>query len=802
MRYQYNHSNYFDDTFLAQMIIGDWSVAGALTGYMPDGQLTVVRTGSGKDGNGRPIDYNNFQALRNAQIGAGLQISASILANAASTPFSVNGTTATADSISALVNPTSTISIGGVNMNFGNMIDRYYQRTDDDFADAGLTMTANDYRTSVAGYAAPSNWANQLFTNGSNNSNQMIIFGAGDYNVSDSPFTPLTATFENLAPKLYPGLEHLFMTAVAVGAQNGTGTYNNVTTYNPATSHASNKITLSSYTNNATNESFASRACGVVAGRGTGSIDPWCFAAPGLTSDQAVAALAGSVGTLQSAFGFSQGTSVGMTMRQLFTLLAVTSDRLSLSADELKNKYLLPADYQTRVNNGDDYKTVFAEVFGYGLPNLQRATLPGSKVYVFQISGAIDKLISSNGNACWSESGAVCAPRAAVPVNSAMIARTAILPSSAFGAKLNGITMPMFDMVQSLDGELSMPRIFTQSLEFQNIRGSLDLLENFRSFGNDELITALDSGGVRLAFRNGYDEIENQNNMREVALMLDGDKSFASIGYKANARGLSNDTAFNSKDAIGVMGLASDNVHSTAGLKYGKFKIGLGGFMGNVKVSDNLAHDMDAISPNLGKIYGYNMVAGMDMDKVSFGVAAGQAVETDTILGAYGAGLMEMGGSTTQFIRANSAWNIMDDIRLSMSAEIARTNPMQATNFMMSEVSSFTSTAAAAQLDLGKLSVGASLPLAVIDGHVKYLDVRMENVEASHGYDLLVNSSDRTINMANTEREVRLNMAYRMDLGQFTNANVGAIYRINPDNSSQFGNESILMFKLRHKLGI
>ena len=58
------------------------------------------------------------------------------------------------------------------------------------------------------------------------------------------------------------------------------------------------------------------------------------------------------------------------------------------------------------------------------------------------------------------------------------------------------------------------------------------------------------------------------------------------------------------------------------------------------------------------------------------------------------------------------------------------------------------------------------------------------------------------IDLAAQKREFRLSMSYKKSLGEFTDAGVGFIYRVNPNNIDTFGNESIMMFKLHHRVGI
>jgi len=51
-------------------------------------------------------------------------------------------------------------------------------------------------------------------------------------------------------------------------------------------------------------------------------------------------------------------------------------------------------------------------------------------------------------------------------------------------------------------------------------------------------------------------------------------------------------------------------------------------------------------------------------------------------------------------------------------------------------------------------------------------------------------------------RELRLSGTYRHQFGEFTDGAIGFIYRVNPNHTDDFGNESIFMMKLHHRLGI
>lgn len=780
-QYKLKQTAYLDDSLLAKILVGDM-IEDDFPGYIPNGQLTIIKTGNGRDENGRPTDLLNFQAMIAAKAAPGV----SIIANADATKFSVLSSTDTADSLAALGTDASGRTA------FQNKVNQFYRVKESDFINAGLTATDwGDYL--AANPNAPGYFAEQLFNAYPQDGNgmPMIIFGAGDYLAASSPSTTLTATFENIAPKIYPNLEHLFMTSVAVMAMGGTDGVS-ITQSNPAASNSSNKIVLSQYADFNTGDIFRARSCGRVAGRGTDTIDPWCFAAPGINSEQSVASLAGSVGIVNGAFNY-------MSMRQLFTLLAVTADRLALTEDELKAKYELPSEYNARIALGENYKDVFAEVFGFGLTNLNRATTPNSKVVVFTRSGNTDKIISSSGNSTWQARAAALGGQM---IDAKTLAGTNIIAGRAFGGKLNGISARAADMVVSADGDMSMPRIWDIDANAMQARNSLDLFDNLRNFGNENITTTYDRDGIKLGFAQGLD-MNDEIYMREISLELDGDKTFARLGYSASDSGFANDVAFSGRGAVGIMGLASNNVQTLAGRKFGKFRLGVGGFSGSIKISDDIIADTtnSAKNPTLGKMYGFNFAAKFAGEKSNMEFTAGSAIETNTILGAFGSGLMDLGGSSSLFARGVAGFDITDGVRLNASAEIVETSPANSQNFVMSDMSKFVSTAAAAELEIGKFTFGAALPLAIQNGYVKYLDVDMDYAETDNGYDLMINTADRKIDLAQDNREVRLNAAYRFDIGDWTTANIGAIYRMNPDNMTN-GDESILMLKLRHRLGI
>ena len=195
----------------------------------------------------------------------------------------------------------------------------------------------------------------------------LVIFstGAAETNSTYSDST-LTASFENSAPIVFNNLKLLFKSIVAVSDSSTTNSTSTASGYS-----VNGKVVLSQWQDVAAGKYYKARACGV-AGTGAGSIDPWCFAAAGVTDELAVASMAGAVGSVKSAFSY-------MNNKQIFALLALTADGpylgtttggTALTDDQLiaylKDMYQMPNEYKYRwETGGENYLDVFKEVFGY-----------------------------------------------------------------------------------------------------------------------------------------------------------------------------------------------------------------------------------------------------------------------------------------------------------------------------------------------------------------------------------------------------------------------------------------------------
>ena len=122
---------------------------------------------------------------------------------------------------------------------------------------------------------------------------------------------------------------------------------------------------------------------------------------------------------------------------------------------------------------------------------------------------------------------------------------------------------------------------------------------------------------------------------------------------------------------------------------------------------------------------------------------------------------------------------------------------------LISNVSDIKSNAFALGADVGGFGFTAALPLAAVRGQVGYDYAEFDVVENNGNYEVVMNNPHiEYIDLAKQKRELRFSCDYKTALGDWTNAGVGFIYRVNPNNTDAFGNESIFMFKLHHRLGI
>lgn len=680
----------------------------------------------------------------------------------------------------------SYISLAGNELTaFINLVNKYYEKDETD------PKTQGQYANAVLG-----NYVSGM---------PILIMPAGEfeYGLGDGKsLTVLDATFENYAPAIYNNLEHLFMTVVAVqhassnplkdGPVNADTIedYGNGTEYGP--------LYLSMWVdNNGTPEDdsddiqYSSRKCGI-AGLGINGVDPWCFSAAGPNAEMATASAAGAVAALKGAFPY-------MSNQTIFTLMALTADGPYLGTDSagnaftvdglvayLKDMFSLPPDYHADQLTGQDYLDAFAEVYGYGLINLERAMTPGKKIYYYDGTN----IVSGNGNAYW---------RAA--------SNTVFRPSAVFGGGTSKISAPFFDVLESIDGEMSMPRVWKNefALGTTDKHGLYmgDVLGEFKTRNVEPQRMQFGNFGFSMAVSEKpyADNLNGLDNMR-----LDYARGNWNFAAEYQRRFTDGNSRFDGMSNP-ILGLTSNAITSDIEYNMGRWSFGARAFSG--AITDETMLDSDPtlsaqyLPARLGLVRGAQSDIAWNGNNFGFTASVGSMHETDTLLGAMSGGLLDMGNGNTIYVDSELRYAPTDSLVFKLRSTFARTSSDATGQFIMG-LTDIDSNAFAFGIDAGNFSFSVSAPLAISNGSVRYPFANYEIVETDDGkYEL--NITDlyvADLNLCPDNREVRFTGAYRHNFGEFTDGAIGFIYRVNPNNTSEFGNESIFMLKMTHRLGI
>lgn len=680
----------------------------------------------------------------------------------------------------------SYISLAGNELTaFINLVNNYYEKDETDPKKQG------QYANEVLG-----NYVSGM---------PILIMPAGEfeYGLGDGKsLTVLDATFENYAPAIYNNLEHLFMTVVAVQhassnpLEDGPVNADTIEDYGNGTEYG--PLYLSMWVdNNGTPDDtsddiqYSSRKCGI-AGLGINGVDPWCFSAAGPNAEMATASAAGAVAALKGAFPY-------MSNQTIFTLMALTADGPYLGTDSagnaftvdglvayLKEMFSLPPDYHADQLLGQDYLDAFAEVYGYGLINLERAMTPGKKIYYYDGTN----IVSGNGNAYW---------RAA--------SNTVFRPSAAFGSGTSTISAPFFDILESIDGEMSMPRVWKNefALGATGKRGLYmgDVLGEFKTRDEKPQRVKFGNFGFSMAVSEKpyADNLNGLDNMR-----LDyahGDWNFAA-GYQ---RHFTDGASRFDGMANPILNLASNAITSDIAYNMGRWSFGARAFSG--AITDETMLDSDPtlsaqyLPARLGLVHGAQSDIAWNGDKFGFFASVGTMRETDTLLGAMSGGLLDMGNGDTMYVDTELRWAPTDLLAFKLRSTFARTTADASGQFILG-MTDIDSNAFAFGVDAGNFSFAVSAPLAISSGSIQYPYANYEIIETDDGkYDLnITDMYVADLNLRPDKREVRFTGTYRHNFGEFTDGAIGFIYRVNPNNTSEFGNESIFMMKMTHRLGI
>ena len=722
------------------------------------------------------IDYYNYRALRNAgTLWAADNLSGGrsrpdVVANASIVPTLRLAGAETIDSILAFPENVR-------NAAFATFVNSHYNRDDDD------------------GYV-PGADAATFFNNLGSGYSPLVLFSTGGVDTGNSAYAGAAAmaTFENAAPLVFDNLEHLFMSVVAVGL-TGTGTTNtaSVSGYNPT-----GKVVLSQWEqtdDTDTTHYYKSRICGI-AGHGANGVDPWCFAAAGLTDEMAVGTAAGAAGAVKSAFSY-------LNNKQLFALLALTADGPYLASDTngsalsadariayLQSMYTLPSEYQFKVDAGQmGYLDAFKEVFGYGMINLERATKPGSKVYYYDT--VQDKIVSASGNAYWRSA-----------TNTTFRASSVLRPRTA------SISAPFFDILESADGELRLPRVWENKFAIGGdaSRAGLYMGDVLGALHTRDVVaprTQIGNLGFSMSVRDAaYDD--GMGNLDTMQFDYSaGDWNFAA-GYQRYFT--DGGSRFDGR-ANPVLSLATNAIDSGATLKRGAWSFGARAFSGAITEEGLLDADPTVTAQyrpaRLGLMQGGAATIGYDAARLSVAGSVGTVRETDTLLGAATSGLLGLGAGDTTYVDVLARYNLMSDIALHARATFARTTASAPGEFILG-VSDIESDAMSLGVDMGNFEFTVARPMGVRHGAMQYSHADYDVIDLGDGrYDLdVTNVGVMNADLRPAHRELRFSGAYHRELGRWTDGALGFIYRVNPNHTTEFGNETILMMKVTHRVGI
>ena len=733
------------------------------------------------------IDYKNFDAmLAAAQLRDAGNVVNSVIANVAQNSASMNANYLNMRDFKSLISGLTTDAAR--KSAYAVAVNEYYNlnTSDDDSVDT------------------PGDVANALYTFVGNNQGQIIVnsVGAYEYGVGDGKsIAVLDPTFENYAPVLYPNLEHLYVSVVAVQNQKGTSAIGNISDYD-GTNTSTGKITLSRWgvglqdggtAGNLDDYEYvySSRKCGD-GGLGVNGIDPWCFAAPGANSEMSVASMAGAIASVQSAFSY-------LTNQQVFALLALSADGAYLGTNPttrkpwtdqaelvayLQARYELPGEYSPQTD--EEYLNAFKEVFGYGLINLERATKPGATIYYYNGQD----IVSANGNAYW---------RAAT--------NTTFKPSSALSLRGASVRAPFFDVLDSADGEMSVPRVWENEFSF-GVSGRRGLymgdvlgdLKTRRDVARRTQIGEL-TMSMSVSERAYNDNLGGLDN-----LSLDytsGNWNFTASYQHYLTDGASRFSGMSNP----VLGLTSNAIVSDMEYGHGSWTFGGRAFSGAITDEGLLENDptisAQYMPARLGMMHGMDAHVAWQNDKWNLVGTVGNANETNTVLGAQSGGLLDMGNGNTTFVDAFAQYKLSDGIELNARATFARTTSDAAGEFILG-MEDIKSNAFAFGANVGGFEFSVAQPLAITDGAFQYAHAEYDIVEMGDGkYELnVVDTHVANMDLRADKREVRFAGTYRHKFGEYTDGAFGFIYRVNPNHTDEFGNESVFMMKLTHRLGI
>ena len=256
-----------------------------------------------------------------------------------------------------------------------------------------------------------------------------------------------------------------------------------------------------------------------------------------------------------------------------------------------------------------------------------------------------------------------------------------------------------------------------------------------------------------------------------------------------------------------VLGLVSGAMGAGAEYNSGKWTFGTRVFSGAITEEGLLENDptiaAQYLPAKLGLAMGAQSSVGWKNDSFALTTSVGMMHETDTVLGAQASGLLDMGAGRTTYVDALAKYALADDVNLTARATFARTCTDASGNFILG-LSDIQSNAFAFGANIGNWEFSVAQPLAITDASMQYAYAKYDIVSDENGNSELnvVDTHIEDLSLKPQHRELRFSGAYRHKFGEFTDGAIGFIYRVNPNHTDDFGNESIFMLKLTHRLGI
>lgn len=784
----HNTSATDDDNLLAKIVGGytsgnfdgnaDSENPGDFVGFLPNGQMTIYRTG----GASMPY-YYNYTALNDAATKSVINSSTDLQNVFADYGRAKVSVIANLDVIEPLYNVGSKTVADIVSLSSADYENNFYNWVAGAYGNGDTTtVTQNSLKQSVQSF----------FSGLGTNYFPITVFSVGGVE-TDSEYSGQSkyATVENAAPLIFTGANKLFMSVVAVNLQAGsTASASSISGFTPNTTYKLSQWQSGTVANP---EYYKSRICGI-AGAGTSTVDPWCFAAAGKNDEQATAAAAGAAGSVKAAFSY-------MDNKTVFTLLALTADGAYLGTNPsdgkawgttvetataalgayLSSMYSLPTDYQTYVDNGTmSYLDAFKQVFGYGLINLERATTPGKSIYYYTDG----KIVSSAGNAYW---------RAAANSKARM--------SNVFGARAATVPVSFYDVVTAADNSISVPRVWNMDLSLgTDVSHGLYLGDTLAELKTHDIDNTVAVGNFKFGLARSekyYDD--NMGGIDDLSVEYNNDR----FGFVSNYQHyLTDGMGRFSGNANPVLSLVSNAVSTGAEFKSGRFAIMGRGFVGEITNDDLLEND-PVISNNfaaakLGDVMGAESGLRFNGEKLALATNVGNMRESGTVLGGQFVGLL--GGADTNYVDATLKYNIAPDVDFALRGTFAWTDTDLVSNGIINGISELKSNAYAANVRFKNFDLTVSAPLALIDGHLNYSHA--DFIVDDNNNLQIKNAGEYAIDLTPEKREYRFNASYRHKFGDWTDGALGFIYRVHPNNTDAFGNESIFMMKLSHRLGI